>query len=445
MAKLPFIARLRIAADLIAGRRAFGVTYQNFNQIEQLFPGISDSGERIDALAAMQTGAVYACVHVISETIASLPIHLYEKTRAGRKQVAVGHPLDELVHRRPNQNQTPFEFFEMLAGHFSLRGNAYALIARDGIGVSALIPMHPAQMSPIRLDNGRIVYDYIDRGSTRRYSADEILHIKGLTDDGLIGIGPLQLARTAIGSARSTERYAARFFANNGRPSGVLKTDSQISTDPEKSKAIKEQIRADWMAMVAGERQHGVAILDQGLGWQEVGVAPEDAQMLETRKFDAINIARWFRMPPHKIGALDRATWGNIESQNIEFATDTIGPPCGRIEQYLDRALLTPEQRQRFYFKFNLSGLLRGDIKSRYDSYAIARQWGWLSINDIRSLEDMNPIDGGDEYLSPLNMTPAGSREAPAAPEDSEDGPNLTRRAIAYANHLRSNGNGHQV
>jgi phage portal protein BeeE len=334
-----------------------------------LFGGTS-SGKNVNERTAMQTTAVYACVRILAETIASLPLHTYCYTDRG-KEKALNHPLYYLLHNEPNPEMTSFVFRETLMSHLLLWGNAYAQIIRDGRGqVLSLYPLLPDKMTVDRLATGEIVYIYrTDRGDYP-LRHENVLHIPGLGFDGLIGYSPIAMAKNAIGMAIATEEYGASFFANGANPGGVL--------------------------------EHPGIVKDEGMKFQSIGIPPEQAQFLETRKYQTEEICRIFRVPPHLVASLDRATFSNIEHQSISFIDNTIIPWVTRIEQSLQKSLLTEGERAKLLIKFNLNGRLRGDAASRAAFYQIMRQNGVMSANDIRELEEMNLIpeeQGGSKYL----------------------------------------------
>lgn len=365
----------------------------------------STAGVTVTPATAMQSAAVYACVRVLEETVASLPLFMYK--RNGRaKERAPEHSLYRLLHDLPNPELTALEMRGMMMGHLCLWGNAYAEIVWDQAGrVVELWPLRPDAMELKRDDAGRLWYVYRmpqrSGAQLKPFPAENIWHIRGLSLDGLMGIGPIRQMRNALGLARAAEDFGARLFANDSRPGGVLKAPGKLT--PEAAKRLKQS----WEAGHRQENQHRLAVLEEGIEWQQIGLPPEDAQFLETRKFQVSEIARIFRVPPHLIGDLDKATFSNIEHQGIEFVTHTIRPWLVRIEQSIARCLLTERERGTYFAEHLVDGLLRGDIQSRYQAYALGRNNGWLSANDVRERENMNPIAGGDVYLVPMNMVPA--------------------------------------
>lgn len=372
------------------------------------FYGGSNSGVRVDEMRAMQTSAVYACVKILAETVASLPLHLYKKGKDGKSETAEQHPLFYCLHDSPNEESTSFEFRETMMTSLLLWGNAYARKIRKNGHVTELWYLKPQLMTVERDTNtGKIKYTYSDdiTNQTIVYTPDQVFHIKGLSVDGVVGLSPIAQAREAVGLSLATEEYGAKFFGNGARPGGVLEHPG-ILKDPEK-------LRESWNKVYQGTRNsHKVAVLEEGMKYHTIGIAPEDAQFLETRKYQVNEICRIFRVPPHLVGDLERATFSNIEHQSIEFVQHTIRPWLVRWEQEISRSLLDEKERLLYFPKFNVDGLMRGDYKSRMEGYAVGRQNGWLSINDIRRLEDMPLIpkeDGGDTYLVNGNMKSAST------------------------------------
>ena len=359
------------------------------------FFGTSSSGKAVNEKTALQTTAVYACVRILAETIASLPLHTYRYSPSG-KEKAETHPLYYLLHSEPNPEMTSFVFRETLMGHLLLWGNAYAQIIRNGRGtILSLYPLLPNKMLVNRTDQGILYYQYEKDGQTYFLANRDVLHIPGLGFDGLIGYSPIAMAKNAIGMAIATEEYGATFFANGANPGGVLEHPGVVK-DPAR-------VRDSWNAVYQGSSNaHRVAVLEEGMKFQSIGIPPEQAQFLETRKFQIEEICRIFRVPPHLVASLDRATFSNIEHQSISFIDNTIIPWVSRIEQSMQRALFSETEKRTFFVKFNLNGRLRGDAAARAAFYQTMRQNGIMSANDIRELEEMNQIPeelGGNKLL----------------------------------------------
>lgn len=357
------------------------------------------TGESVTPDTALTISAVYACVRLLSETIASLPLYVY--TKEGKSKVpAEDHNLFYILHDKPNNYQTSFEFREMLMGHVLLRGNAYAHIEKNQRGqILQLIPLNPTRMVVRKVDN-RLVYEYTKEGASAPtfLSQEEVLHLKGLSNDGIVGLSPVSLAREAFGLTMAAENYGARFFANAARPSGVLSHPQTLK--PEAQKKLKES----WTQAFTGEGTMGVAVLEEGMSWETISVSNDDAQFLELRQFQVTEIARIFRVPPHMIADLSRATFSNIEEQSIEFVTYTLRPWLVRLEQSMNTQLFNRLDKGKYFTEHKIEGLLRGNTQSRFQAYAVARNWGWLNVNEIRELENMNSVKDGDIYLVPTNM-----------------------------------------
>ena len=365
--------------------------------------GSSISGKSVNPRNAVQVSTVYACVRVIAETIASLPLGVYEDTDGGTRK-ATEHPLYRLLHDEPNAEMTSFVLRETMLSHLLLWGNSYCQIIRTGKNhIESLYPLLPDRMEVDRDSKGVLTYTYTTTNGDRvLLDPADVLHIPGLGFDGIMGYSPIALEKNAIGLGIAAEEYGSTFFKNGARPSGVL-THPNTVKDPKR-------LRDNWTAAYGGSANGGkVAVLEEAMTFTPISLPNNEAQFLETRKFQVEEICRIYRVPPHLVGNLDRATFSNIENQSIDFAVHTIRPWLIRIEQAMNRALFSEKEKGRFYVQFNLDGLMRGDYKSRMEGYAIARQNGWMSANDIRALENMNPIsdeEGGNTYLVNGNMIP---------------------------------------
>lgn len=371
--------------------------------------GPTAAGKTVNERSAMQLTAVYACVRILAEGVAGLPLHLYKCSKNGSREKAVDHPLYFLLHDEPNPEMTSFVFRETLMTHLLLYGNCYCQIIRDGRGqVTALYPLMPNQMSVDRDEKGQLYYTYLRSGEeadtmkkgTVYLLPEDVLHIPALGFDGLVGYSPIAMAKNSIGMGLACEEYGAKFFANGAAPSGVLEHPGTI-------KDIT-RLRESWNAIYGGSKNAGkVAILEEGMHYSPISISPNEAQFLETRKFQVDEIARIFHVPPHMIGDLERSTFSNIEQQSLEFVKYTLNPWVCRWEQALTRSLLSPKEKREYSIKFNVDGLLRGDYQSRMNGYAVGRQNGWMSANDIRGLENLDRISaeqGGGLYLVNGNM-----------------------------------------
>ena len=390
------------------------------------FFGGSAAGKRVNERSAMQMTAVYSCVRILAEAVAELPLHLYRYKEDGGKEKALDHPLYLLLHDEPNPEMSSFVFRETLMTHLLLWGNAYAQIIRNGRGeVMALYPLMPDRMAVDRDDKGQLYYEYttsaddapISKGSIVRLKPSDVLHIPGLGFDGLVGYSPIAMAKNAIGLAIATEEYGSKFFANGAQPSGVLEHPGTIK-DPQR-------VRDSWMSQFGGSaNSNKIAVLEEGLKYTPISISPEQAQFLETRKFQINEIARIFRVPPHMVGDLEKSSFSNIEQQSLEFVKYTLEPWLVRWEQSIQRTLFSADEKKRYFVRFNVEGLLRGDYASRMNGYAVGRQNGWMSANDIRELENLDRIpaeEGGDLYLINGNMLPLKDAGAFANTESREE------------------------
>jgi HK97 family phage portal protein len=367
------------------------------------FFGRAHSGKRVNDRTALQHTVVYACVRVLSEAIAQLPLHLYQYTENGKERVPQ-HSLYFLLHDQPNPEMTSFIFRETLMSHLLIYGNAYAQIIRNGRGdVVELYPLMPDKMKVDRDEHNNLIYVYsrydeanpnIKEQGDIILPAEQVLHIPGLGFDGLVGYSPIAMAKNAIGISLACEDYGASFFANGASPSAVLEHPGVIKNP--------ERVREAWHRAYGSGNAHKTAILEEGMKYTPISIPNNEAQFLETRKFQIEEIARLYRVPLHMIGDLEHATFSNIEQMSLEFVMYTLSPWLVRWEQSLMKALLSDSEKGKYFIKFNVEGLLRGDYASRMSGYATARQNGWMSANDIRELEDMNMIPdelGGNLYL----------------------------------------------
>ena len=390
------------------------------------FMGSSSSGKSVTERSAMQMTAVYACVRILSEAVAGLPLHFYRYKEDGSKEMAIDTNLYHLLHDEPNPEMSSFVFRETLMTHLLLWGNAYAQIIRNGKGeIIALYPLMPNKMQVDRDESGKLYYTYTRsegeantmQGSSVTLEPKDVLHIPGLGFDGLVGYSPIAMAKNAIGLAIATEEFGSKFFANGAAPSGVLEHPGTIK-DPSR-------VREAWQSQFGGSGNSGkVAVLEEGMKYTPISISPEQAQFLETRKFQINEIARIFRVPPHMVGDLEKSSFSNIEQQSLEFVKYTLDPWVVRWEQSLSRSLLSEDEKKVYFFKFKLEGLLRGDYQSRMNGYAIARQNGWMSANDIRELEDLDkltPEQGGDLYLINGNMLPLNQAGAYAEKNNEKE------------------------
>ncbi len=409
--------------------------------VEKFFGWKVASGVQVNQESALTYSAVFACIRILAETVAVLPLNVYRKLPGGGKEKASDHTLSGILHTDPNDEMTSFHVRETLQGHLASWGNCYAYMdwARSGY-LRALWPLRPDRMS-VKRENGRLKYIYRlqkpdDKGRTERiWGPERVLHIPGMGFDGVIGYSPIRMARQSIGLALAAEEFGSRFFGNDARPGVVLEHPGQLGTEAHNN--LKTSYEEEHGGLT---KSHKPLILEEGMTLKEVGIPPEDAQFLQTRKFQIAEVARWYNMPLHKLREMDRQTHNNIENEGIEFVVYTMMPWLVRWEQVLAKRLLTPRERQQLYVKFNVNGLLRGDMKSRFEAYVMARQNGWMNADDILELEDRNPLsDGqGQIYYMPLNMVPADQAANGLAEDPSNVRALQDRSSVADSVEVRS-------
>jgi HK97 family phage portal protein len=389
-----------------------------------LFNYTSNTGALINERTALELTPVSAAVRIIAESIASLPFCVYKRGKDNIKELAYQHPLYSILHDAPNPYFTSFTFWETVVSHMLLWGNAYAEIEWGPDGqVKALWLLRPDLTRPIVNDQGGIYYESVIGGDTVQLPFYRVLHIYGLGFNGIMGYSPIRLYREAIGLAKATEKYGAKYFGNGAKPGGVLEHPGQLSKDAQ------DRLKAGWNEMHQGlDNAHRVTVLEEGMSYKQIGLPPEDSQFLETRKFQVAEISRIFRVPLHMLSELDRSTNNNIEHQSIEFLTYTLTPWLTRIEQAISLKLMTAKERQKFTAEHIVDIMLRGDIKTRYEAYQTAHQNGWMSADDIREKEGMNPIPDnlGKVYMVNTAMQPISNllnaNVAAAGPVEGGDG-----------------------
>ena len=355
------------------------------------------SGVTVTADTAMRQPAVFSCVRVISEDVASLPIKVYGRKSDTERESISSHPVAKMLAFAPNGEMTPFTFKETMTAHVLLYGNAYAEIERNGAGDPiALWILLPENMK-IEIVDGTVVYIYQSPRGSARFASENIFHIKGLGHDGIIGYSPIAYARETIGISASMEKSGSAFFANSSRPSGILSHPAKLSEDAAK------RLRQGWDGMYSGNVNVGkTAILEEGMKWAQLSIPHSDAQWLEARAYALQDICRIYRMPPHMVGDLSHATFSNIESQQISYMQQTLMPWLRRWEQEINKKLINTSNNS-IYAEFMAEEILRGNTPERFNAYKTARESGWLSVNEIRKRENLNPITGGDVYIQPLN------------------------------------------
>lgn len=376
--------------------------------------GPSRSGQTVNAQTVTTLAVVWACVRALAEDTAKLPLKVYRRVEGDGREEVREHPAYPLLNVQANlDGATGFVLREWLMWGALLWGNGFAEIERTNAGrPMALWPMDPARTKLRRTKAGRIEYLYRnDDGRETVLPPEDVVHVRGPTMDGLVGYSVIAKARETFGEALATSGFAAAFWANSARPSGALTHPQSLS---DKARA---NLRKSMEDLYAGASNAGrPMLLEEGLTWTPFSIPAKDAQFVETRQFDVEEICRWFRVPPHKVMKLDRSTNNNIEHQGIEYVTDGLGAWMRRLESEFNLKIFSPRERGELYVEHNADALQRGDLLTRYDAYGKARQWGWMSVNEIRRRENLNAIEGGDQYLVPVNMTtPAKIEEAPVA------------------------------
>lgn len=381
----------------------------------------NSTGMRVTPLSAMRLSAVYSCVRVLSETFAILPFKLYKRRKDGGRDEVRDHWLYRLLAKCPNAWQTPFEWREMMMGHLCLRGNAFNQIVIDARGeITSLVPIHPDRIQCQLLTDGSFNYlvKQLD-GRTATLTRGEVWHIRGLSSDGYVGMSPLELAAEVFGLGLAAQSYGARFFANDAKPGGWLELTGKFADD-----AARQSFKTAWAAAQSGNNRGKTAVLEGGMKYHELELNNSDAQFLETRKYSRSEIASIFRVPPHKIGDLEKATFSNIEQQSLEFVNDTMTPWAERWESSIETFLLLDGMPgDDLEVEFDFANLLRGDSAARGTYYTGGINGGWLTRNEARISEGLNPIDGLNEPLRPLNMVENSQASAPdvipATPNDN--------------------------
>jgi HK97 family phage portal protein len=424
------------------GDAGFDDRYYNTFQLAAWGAGMRITPDTVKRIAAAQ-----ACTRIIARNIAMMPKKVYTTTDRG-KRLATDCPEYQLLYSRPNDRQTSYEFFEMQQGHFELSGNAYAEKKMDRRGVTQmLLPMHPARVTPEILTNGRMRYKYNDplTNGTRVLVQEEVFHLRNWSDDGYVGQSTVSMCADIFGVALAAQDYTARFFQNDAKPG--LYFQPEAGGPKFKDQAAKEEFRENWRKAQTGKNRHKVAIIPPGLVLKEFGIKPIDAQLLDARKFSRIEICSLFGVPPHLLGETEKAaTYASVEQFNIMFATQCLLPRVVAWEQALQRDIL---QDEAFVAKFSMAAILRGDNASRTAAYAVAIQNGWMSQNDVRLLEDLDPIEDGDTYWRPLawaplgtltNAQPAGNNAKPTPEPEQQDIENdETKKAMAQLADIRHN------
>ena len=359
----------------------------------------SNAGQRVTTTSAMQQLVVFNCVRVLAESMGMLPCRLLKQT--GRVRLpATGHRLYPLITMAPNSYMTAQEFWEMLVACLCLRGNFYAYKVKALGNVIELLPLNPDIVTPKLKDDWTVEYKVNFKSGVQTLTQDDIWHVRLFTLDGLNGLNPIAYARQALGLGQAMDAHAAKLFTNGAVASGVLSTSETLT--PEAFERLKEEFQGEHMGTANAYKP---MILEQGLDWKPISLNAKDAQFIESKKLTEAQICGLFRVPPHLVASMEKMTLNNIEHMGMSFVNYSLVPIMTRIEHRIQVGLLNEKDRLTHYAKFNAGALMRGDLKGRYESYGKGIQWGILSPNDCRELEDENPREGGDIYLTPMNMT----------------------------------------
>ncbi|WP_261666898.1 phage portal protein [Erwinia mallotivora] len=362
--------------------------------------GKSSSGKTVSADKAMRLSAVWACTRLLSESVSTLPLKVYQRQEDGSRKLALDHPVYQLLCRRPNIEMTPSRFMLSVVASICLRGNAFIEKKMIGKKLVSLVPLLPQNMVVKRLDNGNLQYTYTEVKAKREIPVQNIMHIRGFGLDGVCGMMPMMTGRDVIGAAMSVEESAAKIFENGLQSSGFLSAETPLNDEQ------RERLRKYMLNFTSSKNAGKIMVLEGGMKYQGVTINPEAAQMLESRAFSIEEICRWFRVPPFMVGhTTKQSSWASsVEGMNLLFLTNTLRPLLVNIEQEIARCLL--DGSDDVFAEFSVEGLLRADTAGRSAYYTTALQNGWMSRNDVRRLENLPPIDGGDIYTVQLNLTP---------------------------------------
>ena len=375
--------------------------------------GVSSSGSAVNASNALQVGAVYTCNLVLSQSVGQTPLHLFQKNKDGTTEKVQDHPLKELVCDAPNQWMTDYDFKALVITHLCMRGNSVWLPTRVGSSIRELIPIHPDLIVGAEQDEKYRIFVKVQRpgtGTVDTIPYSKLLHFKSLSTNGFWGVDPITAAREMIGLSVSAEKYGAKFFASGAKMGGILMHPGKLSETASSNLIESFNDRVGDI-----ENSHKTMLLEEGSKWIQTTMTSDNAQFLETRKYQRSEIAGFYRIPAHFINDLENATFSNVEHLDLSFVKHTLSPYYVSIEKTLRRALMTPDEKKRFFFKFNADGLVRGDIQSRYDAYYKAVGGPWLTADEVRKLDDLGTIEGGDELLKPMNM---GAGNEPTQPTE---------------------------
>ena len=377
-------------------------TLRDNEALEALSGRSTATGQRVSVDSALQLSTVWACVKLISESVSTLPLRVYRKSEGGGRDVAKDHFLYELLCVSPNAEMTPGRFMLMIVASIIIRGNALVEKKRIAGRIVALHPLLPQDVTP-RRENGRLVYDVLDGiGGVRTLKADDVMHIRGFGIDGMCGLQPVIQGREIIGAATAANAASAKIFTQGMQASGVLSSEAKLTSEQ------REQLRENLMKFANSTNTGKLMLLEAGLKYQGISMDPESAQMLQTRAFNVEEICRFLGVPPFMVGHMDKASsWASsVEAQNLHFLTSCLRPILDNIEQEIIRCLVPREERGSIYAEFSVEGLLRADSAGRAAYYNTALQNGWMSRNEVRALDNLKPIEGGDVYTVQTNLTP---------------------------------------
>jgi HK97 family phage portal protein len=392
---------------------------ERFSRWDELAEFASDRGERVTPELAMKTSAYMACARVVAETVASMPLHIYRRTSDTENERARNLPLYNVLARRPNRWQTRYEWVEQMCLHLGFYGSAYNLKVPGEFGsVSELHPLHPAGMKVEQADDKSLTYLYRDPKNGRQvvYRDDQIMHVRYLSFDGVNGAVPVEIGKDAIGLARSLEQYASTFYRNNAQPGVLLHTDQALPRE------VREQLREQWESVHRGPSKAGrTAILSNGLKADTISATNQESQLAELWMQALLAVCRIWRMPPHMVQELGRATWGNLASEMVSFEKFTIAPWLRRIEGAIERDIL-PAVGPEYYAEFLVEGLLRSDITTRYQAYEVALRNRWMTVDEVRQKENLGPLPPSAVQPQPQPVAEAPPAQEQPATEDTPDG-----------------------
>lgn len=379
--------------------------------LSSMFSGSSASGVSVTTKNALEHTPVYACVNILSETIATIPFFTYKeeiKSKKMHKNKAKTHALYPILHDEPNDDMTSVDYWQLVMVDLLLRGNHYSQIIRNNANkIVAIYPLVADNIQVLRLENGKLGYLYTHSTYGQvPLDSKEVLHFKGMTTDGIMGVSPISYNRHTIGASIAMETFGSTLFKNGANPSGVVSGKGVKSMSDKAFERFKTSFRESYTGLMNAGKP---LILEDGFDFTPVTISNKDGQYLESRKFTKSEIASIFRVPSHMINELDKATFSNIEHQSMQFVVDAVRPYAVRIEKECKRKLLTAAEKKNHSMKFLLAALLRGDTKTRYEAYESAITKGcWMSRNEARELEDLNPVEGLDEMIIPLNYAKEG-------------------------------------